>query len=116
MSQREKEKERLKEAMGQMYEELWQWREEHPEATFDEIASQVTPRRRAVMAEVLQALARQHGSGQVPEGQMCPDCEGVMRYKGEPKRGVEHYLEGETALKRAYYYCPACGSGLFPPG
>ncbi|HXV42430.1 MAG TPA: hypothetical protein VEC96_05175 [Anaerolineae bacterium] len=53
MSQREKEKERLKEAMGQMYEELWQWREEHPEATFDEIASQVTPRRRAVMAEVL---------------------------------------------------------------
>ena len=116
MSQRDKEKVRLRQSFEQMYDELWAWREEHPEATFDEIASQVTPQRRAVMAEVLKALARQHGSGQVPEGQVCPDCGGMMAYKGEPKREIEHYLEGETELKRAYYYCPACERGLFPPG
>jgi hypothetical protein len=99
-----------------MYDQLWRWREAHPEATFDEIANQVTPQRRAVMAEVLKVLARQHGSGQVAQGQACPDCGEAMVYKGEPKREIEHYLEGETELKRAYYYCPACERGLFPPG
>lgn len=116
MSYYEKEKARLGQVFEQMYDQLWRWREAHPEATFDEIASQVTPQRRAVMAEVLKGLARQHGSGQVAEGQVCPDCGEAMVYKGEPKREIEHYLEGETELKRAYYYCPACERGLFPPG
>ncbi len=116
MSQQEKAKAGLQQAIGQMYDELWLWREEHPRASFDEIAVQVTPRRRAVMAELLSALACQHGSGQVPAGQVCRGCGAPMEYKGEPKRAVEHYLEGETELKRAYYYCPPCESGLFPPG
>lgn len=116
MNQGEKEKERLTEALGQMFDELWAWRAQHPEATFDAIAAQVTPRRRAVMAEVLKALAGQHGRGQVLEGQVCPGCGGQMEYKGELKREIEHYLEGETGLSRAYYYCPRCESGLFPPG
>ena len=116
MSQQEKEKEKLQEAIGVMYDKLWQWREEHPEASFDEIAGQVTPQRREVMAKMLQALACQQGGGQVPEGQRCPECGGAMAYKGEGKREIEHYLEGETALKRAYYYCPVCERGLFPPG
>jgi hypothetical protein len=29
---------------------------------------------------------------------------------------VEHYLEGELELKRAYYYCSRCAAGIFPPG
>lgn len=116
MSRREKEKEKLQQAMGEMYDQLWQWREAHPEASFDDIVAQVTPQRRAVMSQMLQALACQHGGGQVLEGQVCCGCGGVMEYKGEPKRGVVHYLEGETKLNRAYYYCPACERGLFPPG
>jgi hypothetical protein len=116
MSQREKAKAELQQAIGQMYDELWQWREEHPQASFDEIAAQVTPRRRAVVAEMLKALAGQHGLGQAVEGKVCPECGGVMEYKGEPKREIEHYLEGETELRRAYYYCPECENGLFPPG
>jgi hypothetical protein len=51
----------------------------------------------------------------VPEGQVCPGCGGQMVYKGEPERQIEHYLEGETELRRAYYYCPLCERGLFPP-
>jgi hypothetical protein len=116
MNQRDKRKADLQQAIGQLYDELWKWREAHPQASFDEIAAQVTPGRRAVMAELLKALACQHGSGQVPEGQLCRECGAPMEYKGEPKREVEHYLEGETELKRAYYYCPECDKGLFPPG
>ena len=99
MSQREKAKAELQQAIGQMYDELWQWREEHPQASFDEIAAQVTPRRRAVVAEMLKALAGQHGLGQEVEGKRCPECGGAMEYKGEPKREIEHYLEGETELR-----------------
>lgn len=39
-----------------MDEELRAWREAHPEATFDEIAAQVTPKRRALMGELLGPL------------------------------------------------------------
>lgn len=113
--QREEKKEQLVVQFEEMYEELYEWREEHPEASWDEIANQVTPRRQALMGEMLGQLARQHGSGQVAEGMVCEECGEVMAYKGEPQRGVAH-LEGETKLRRAYYYCAHCERGIFPPG
>jgi hypothetical protein len=112
----DQEKARLIAVFGGMVDELRAWRAQHADASFDEIAAQVTPRRRALMGEVLEALARQPGSGMVAEGVVCEQCGQAMAYKGEPVREIEHYLEGETELKRAYYYCPACEAGLFPPG
>lgn len=114
--QEEKEKARLQQAFGDMVDELQLWREEHAQASLDEIAAQVTPRRRALMGEIVAALARQHGSGVVVEGLRCEECGQALEYKGEPVRAVEHYLEGEIALTRAYYYCPQCEAGIFPPG
>ena len=111
----EANKEQLLAQFEAMYEELYEWREAHPEASFDEIANQVTPRRRMLIGELLEQLARQHGSGQVAEGMMCEVCGEAMVYKGEPKRDIEH-LEGESQLKRAYYYCARCEGGIFPPG
>lgn len=60
MSRREKEKEKLQQAIEAMYDRLWQWREEFPEASFDEITAQVTPQRREVTAELLEVLACQY--------------------------------------------------------
>jgi hypothetical protein len=111
----EKAKEAMQQAFEQMWEELHGWREKHPAASFDEIAAQVTPRRRALMGQLLAQLACQHGDGEVVEGLRCPDCGQAMSYKGKPRREVEH-LEGEMELVRAYYYCAQCESGLFPPG
>jgi hypothetical protein len=51
----------------------------------------------------------------VAEGLMCEQCGQALEYKGEPGREVEH-LEGESQLKRAYYYCSRCAAGIFPPG
>jgi hypothetical protein len=112
----ERDKERIVSGFEGMYEELRAWRRAHPEASFDEIAAQVTPRRRKIMGELLEVLARQHGSGAVPEGLVCDECGQAMRYKGEFSRDVEHYLEGETELERAYYYCAHCEGGISPPG
>ena len=48
----EKAKAEMEQAFEQMWEELYQWRAEHAEASFDEIAAQVTPRRRALMGQL----------------------------------------------------------------
>jgi hypothetical protein len=49
--QGEQEKARLHQAFDEMVDELQAWREQHAEASLDEIAAQVTPRRRALMGE-----------------------------------------------------------------
>jgi hypothetical protein len=113
--QRDKNEAQLVGHFEEMYRGLYEWREAHPEASFDEIAKQLTSRRRVLMGEILGQLACQHGNGQVVEGLVCSECGEAMEYKGEAQRGVTH-LEGETRLKRAYYYCAHCESGIFPPG
>lgn len=117
MNQRnlDKEREEYMAVVAEMYDELRGWRENHPEASIDEIAGQITPGRRALMGQLMKQLAWQHGAGEVIEGVECPDCGNSMLYKGRPKRVVAH-LEGETVLERAYYYCPECEAGFFPPG
>lgn len=97
-----------------MYEELRSWREMHPEASFDEIAAQVTPQRRRLMGALLERLAVQHGDGRYAEA-ICPTCGEKMEASGQRSRQVAH-PEGEVELGRAYHHCPECGSGLFPPG
>ena len=113
--QEQKAKVEMQEAFGQMWEELYSWRAAHPEASFDQIANELTPKRRALMGQLLEQLACQHGAGEVLEGVKCPACGEMMKYKGGARREVEH-LEGETELVRAYYHCTGCKSGLFPPG
>jgi hypothetical protein len=95
-----------------MYEELQAWREKHLEASFDEIAEQVTPRRRVLMAKLLEQLAVK--ADERIEVPVCEQCGETMRYRGTPERGVAH-REGDVGLKRAYYYCDHCERGLFPP-
>jgi hypothetical protein len=99
----------------ELYGELRQWREEHPEASLDEIVQQAIPSRQRLMGVWLGQVACQHGTGEVAEGLICERCGHPMVYKGRSRRAVEH-LEAEIELKRAYYYCPHCDQGVFPPG
>ena len=98
-----------------MYDELYQWRERHPEASFDEIGHQVTPRRQELMGELMIQLALQHGSGEAVEGLVCEEIGQELTYKGQSEREVEH-LEGEARIKRANYHGAHCAGGIFPPG
>jgi len=106
--------ESLESLFAQLHEELRQWRAAHPDATLDEIAAQVTPRRRQLMGTLLAELAVQEGNGYVLEGLRCEQCGEPLVYKGTPEREVL-LLEGEAELVRAYYHCPHCEAGLFPP-
>jgi len=98
----------------QMYDEMYEWRQQHPEASLDEIIAEAVPRRRKLMSVWLQHLACQHGRGEVAEGVLCERCGRPMMYKGRLKREVEH-LETGIELKRGYYYCPECKGRFFPP-
>jgi hypothetical protein len=96
-----------------MYEGLVAWREANLEASFDEIADQITPRRQALLAPLLAQLAQRADERVVAP--VCETCGEPLRYKGTPQRQVAH-REGEAALSRAYWYCDSCDQGLFPPG
>jgi rubredoxin len=98
-----------------MYEELRSWRESHPEASFDEIAEAVREKRQELMGGLLKELAEQEGIGDYLADRTCPECGGVMHYKGERKRGVGH-SEGSTAIERGYHRCDQCGHTFFPSG
>jgi hypothetical protein len=105
----------LKTMYEQMETELVEWRAAHPQASIDEIAAQITPRRQRLMGAMLAKLALQQGNGYALEGLRCAQCGETLVYKGTPEREVLH-SEGEAEIARAYYYCPHCKRGFFPPG
>ena len=111
-SEEEKEAEFLQ-AAATMYKRLQEWRSQNLDASFDEIADQVTPQRRELMGVLLKQLAE--AADEKVQAPACEKCGQEMVYKGTPGRGVVHG-EGETGLERAYYHCADCESGLFPPG
>jgi hypothetical protein len=108
----EQEKAEFLRAAEAMYEEMHAWREKHLDASFDEIADQVTPRRRKLVAKLLEQLAVK--ADERIEAPMCAQCGKTMRYRGTPARDVSQ-REGDVELERAYYYCDHCEAGLFPP-
>jgi hypothetical protein len=109
----EQEKAEFLRAAEAMYEELHGWREQHLDASFDEIADQVRPRRRKLVAKLLEQLAVK--ADERIEAPVCEQCGKALSYRGKPEREVSH-REGDVELKRAYYYCDSCGQSLFPPG
>jgi hypothetical protein len=98
-----------------MQERLVAWRATHPGAKFDEIAEAVRQEREVLMGQLLAELASQHGVGEVLVERRCPQCGGVLHYKGEKERTVLH-PEGQPTLARGYHYCDQCGHGFFPSG
>lgn len=109
-----KQEDFMESAQG-MYERLKEWREQHPEASFDEIAEAVGRERRELMGQLLSELATAKRLEVEALATECPTCAGQTEGKGQKARGISH-MEGETKLERGYRYCGKCGSGFFPPG
>jgi uncharacterized protein with PIN domain len=98
-----------------MYDELAKWRAENEQASFDEIAGQVTVKRQALMGELLRGLALQGVEEKVEIERRCVECGGPVHAKGKKRRTVLH-AEGQAALERGYYQCDQCGHSFFPSG
>ena len=100
-------------------QELWtrfdSWYRDHPDATFDDMDEFLGEQGRALMGRVLELRVRQGDLGAKPEGQRCPRCGRQMKFKGYPEKTV-HGRKVDSEIPRAYYHCPACEAGFFPPG
>jgi len=101
-------------------EQLRQWRRDHPQATFDEIDAEVEHQYAMLEAEVVAELSAAGAVGvvatQEPKVVTCPQCQSPMHRRGQRTRQVPTRRGRPAALTRDYYVCPACGTGLFPPG
>lgn len=64
--------------------------------------------------ELTAALVAQASGAVVPE-QRCARCGQKMHNKGMKQRYVRT-RSGDVLLARAYYHCPKCQQGSFPPG
>jgi len=67
-----------------------------------------------IMQQTLQSLVetqRQPSPAEV----RCGTCGERMYRRGKRKRRVVT-TRGEIEVERAYYVCPSCGAGCFPPG
>jgi hypothetical protein len=98
-----------------MWDEFNVWYQDHPEATFDEMEAELGKHRRAIVGNFVELSLRQGDLGAKPEAPPCEQCGQPMVFKGYPKKEV-HGLEADAKLPRAYYVCPTCGVGIFPPG
>jgi hypothetical protein len=99
-------------------EELWDrfdaWYRANPEATFDEMDKELGRQRRTVLGQMLELRLRQDDLGATPEAPLCDRCGKRMVFKGYPTKRVQG-LDVEAEISRAYFHCPTCKVGSFPP-
>lgn len=104
----------MKEAEA-VIDELLDWHLETREPNLGQIEEKVLALRERMSEQMSQTvIANQEAIRPVP-GPVCESCGQEMRYKGLKKLQVTSWV-GELELKRGYYYCDQCRSGLFPPG
>jgi hypothetical protein len=103
----------------QMQARLRQWRQAHPHATFDEIEDAVQEEVACWQAQMVAELAAEDAEEGVPQDTdvrpVCRACGVPMQRCGTRTREVLSRLGQPIRLERAYYACPACGAGRFPP-
>jgi transposase len=109
----------------QLAEEVWtgmkEWRLQHPKATLREIEAALDERLARVRARMLQDVALASAVADlraVPaaERPRCPACGQPLEARGQEARHLTTTHEQQLTLRRHYAVCPACDTGLFPPG
>lgn len=102
---------RLEAALDQVLD----WTDEQQEPTMAEIEQVVLRCREEMGRAVATAVVEAQDKRQNVPGPVCPTCGQEMRLKGQKRRQI-FTLIGDVAVERAYYYCPRCRRGVFPPG
>lgn len=98
-----------------LWDDFSAWYRDHPEATYDEMEAELGEKRRGFFGRFLEQNLRQGDLGATPEAPLCKKCGKPMKFKGYPRKTV-HGLETDARIPRAYYVCPTCRVGFFPPG
>lgn len=93
------------------------WRQAHPRATWNEIEAAVEAQLGPLRAELLSDTAVASDAADLAgERPLCPACGDRLVAAGSRPRHLRGDGDIPIALARSYARCPACGTGLFPPG
>ena len=98
-----------------------EWRLQHPKATFEEIEETVDASLARARARLLQDVALASEAAKVSndpedEGLRCGRCDHRLESRGQATRSLSTYYDQRISLKRSYMVCPACRTGISPPG
>jgi hypothetical protein len=92
------------------------WRQAHPQATWDELETAVDAELAALRAKVLQDTALASDAVDLRTARPpCPRCGAPLQAAGSRTRHLRTDHDQPIALTRTYARCPVCGTGLFPP-
>ncbi len=97
-----------------------EWRLQHPRATLSEIEAALDERLARLRARMLEdaalasAAADWKAAGEPPP--VCSQCGTPLQARGGHPRQLQTHGGQNVTLQREYGVCPACQTGLFPPG
>ncbi len=97
--------------MATLEQEVHAWSQAHPKATLSEIEDELDRRLQAARAELLDDVV-----ARVTGDERCSQCGGPLMGRGQRERTLTTQGGETLSLTRRYLHCPACESGLFPPG
>jgi hypothetical protein len=103
----------------EVIKEMSEWRAQHPKATLKEIESTLDKVLAGLRVQMLQdtiLTSKATDWRGEAEGERCPECGVQLKARGKQSRRLQTNGGQELVLKREYGQCPACGTGLFPPG
>lgn len=93
------------------------WRQAHPTATWTEIEAAVDAELGPLRAQVLGDTAMASDAADLGGARrVCPECGGRLHAAGARRRRLRGDQDEPIDVTRHYARCPACGTGLFPPG
>jgi YgiT-type zinc finger domain-containing protein len=97
---------------------MWEWRMQHPKATFVEIEAEMEKRIARLRARMLEEIIAMSRASDWPAEEVidCPQCGAKMERQGKQKRKLQGSGGSEIEIEREYAECPACGAGFFPSG
>jgi ribosomal protein S27AE len=92
------------------------WRQAHPQATWDELEVAVDAELAVLRAKVLQDTALASDAVDLRTVRPpCPQCGTPLQAAGARTRRLTTDHEQPIDLTRTYARCPVCGTGVFPP-
>jgi len=95
-------------------DQVLDWTDEHQAPTMAEIEQVVLRHRQEMGRAMVTAVVEAQDKRQDVPGPVCSVCGREMRLKGQKRRQMLT-LMGDVTVERAYYYCPRCRRGFFPP-
>jgi hypothetical protein len=93
------------------------WRQTHPTATWAEIEAAIDAQLGPLRAELLRDTAVASAAADLRgERPRCAECGRALVAGGRHRRRLRGEHNVALDVERTYARCPACRTGLFPPG